>query len=117
MIRKGTRIVVHKNNEYKNDPSRDVEILTGENKSGKYQQFRAMDVNRGITQKNMTGFLYVRAFTPVQLKVGDIITVKEIIGLLQKPKATILEIKIEETLAGGIEINDEDVNENGTYEY
>ena len=55
--------------------------------------------------------------TNVPLKVGDYVTVKEILAIIKKYKDTIIHIKIEETMPGELVVDDSEVSEEGVYGY
>lgn len=117
VISKGSKLRVLANYHYKNHPEKNVDILLGETRNGKYQQFQVQDVNQGLNGKVNTGYAYVRAFTNVPLKVGDYVTVKEILAIIKKYKDTIIHIKIEETMPGELIVDDSEVSEEGVYGY
>lgn len=103
MIKKGSNITLRPYKTYKCDPIKSELIGYNENSFGKCLQFQVMDVNNTKKDKPITGFVYVNVHTSVPLKVGDLVTVKDILYVQRKINIVIVGITIEQTNPGVFE--------------
>ena len=98
MIKVGDKIEVRPYKHYKDKPELNKDVGTGNNKFGDYQQVQIRDINQGQNGKVNSGFMYARIYTPIPLKVGDLVTVKKFLYVQKKNNVvTVIGIEIEET--------------------
>lgn len=98
MIKVGDKIELKPYKKYKDNPELNVDIGSNNNKFGDYQQAQVRDVNHGENGKINSGFVYVNIYTPIPLKVGDMVTVKKFLYFQKKSNVTtVVGIEIEET--------------------
>lgn len=96
MIRSGMSFTLRPYKTYREDHSKDVPVGYGEDSRGKFLKFQIMDVNRAERKGSITGFSYVNVYTDIALRVGDFITIEDILYVQVKSRIVVLGITIKQ---------------------
>lgn len=104
MIRAGDKVLLLKNKEYKDDPSKNEDVGYGDNKFGNFQQFQVYDSN--VTKNKgmfLGGFFYMQIFSNDVLAPNDVVIIKEILYVQRKRNVCIFGVKLKEVFKGSVD--------------
>lgn len=107
MITKHTPLELRANTYYGENSELNQDKWTGYHKRfGDYQQFQVLDMNfQGKMVRS--GFVYVQVFTDLDLKVGDVVTVQEVLFVMRKGNTFIVGVSIKEKSKANLEMGTE----------